>query len=835
MPALDLKPLHNKGNADIATIDLIGECQQKACGANIITFTKFSSSDTLSKIYHLEDQKLVKLPAAQMTSGYAERVSLPFKDFPEAISQATENQAFGYGQYALEHADTVRIVTKAAERSSSDAIARAKANFIYLKGAGGVLMLDHDPSEYGPDMSAIELLELLIKIHPKLGEAAHIVRGSVSAGVHLEGSNVAESLGFHIYMPVLNAADIPRYGELLFKRLWLAGHGYIALSGNGSALIRTAIDSAVFSPERLDFVAPPVIQGTGVKWTPPSIVFHDGESLDTETLLDLNADEETQLEKLIAKAKHSIKKASDLKQAEWGESKINELQQSGVSIDEARKTVELIVSRGSKDLYGDYLLYFAHLQEPVSVFDVLDNPDLFDDKSLADPIEGIGYGSGSAKFYWNDGDRPCINSFAHGGQRYFLHKNTIANLKSSSYYRYSDASKIDRDKNGLITAIVGNVCTALDDPDFLGYHVGFDEFRAEIMFHYGDRQWRLFSDEHYTQLRLMLEAQGFKAVSKELIRDAVHYVAIQNKFDSAQVWLNELIWDETPRIANFYIACFGAVDTPYVKALGLYTWTAMAGRVLDPGCQADMVPILFGEQGIGKSTGIAAMAPSMDYFVEINFADKDDDNSRKMRGTLVAELSELRGLHTKDLESIKSFITRRHEKWIPKFKEFKATFPRRLVFIGTTNQEKFLSDATGNRRFLPVEVTKVEREKITSERSQYWAEAAYLFKKTGIAWEDAEKLAVEQFERFEMTNPWQDLIEHWLKSSVIVNDVMTSNGKAENITTRIILDDCLGIQKKDQWHNDCKKVAEIMRKLGYESKQLRRNGVKSYFWVIKES
>jgi hypothetical protein len=77
-------------------------------------------------------------------------------------------------------------------------------------------------------------------------------------------------------MPVLNVADIPRYGELLFKRLWLAGHGYIALSGNGSVLIRTAIDSAVFSPERLDFVAPPVIQGTGLKWTPPTILYHDG-------------------------------------------------------------------------------------------------------------------------------------------------------------------------------------------------------------------------------------------------------------------------------------------------------------------------------------------------------------------------------------------------------------------------------------------------------------------------------------------------------------------------------------------------------------------------------
>ncbi len=79
-----------------------------------------------------------------------------------------------------------------------------------------------------------------------------------------------------------------------------------------------------------------------------------------------------------------------------------------------------------------------------------------------------------------------------------------------------------------------------------------------------------------------------------------------------------------------------------------------------------------------------------------------------MRGRLVAEIGELRGLNTKELESIKAFVTRTHENWIPKYREFATQFPRRLVFVGTTNEDEFLADKTGNRRWLPVEVSKVD-------------------------------------------------------------------------------------------------------------------------------
>jgi predicted P-loop ATPase len=69
-------------------------------------------------------------------------------------------------------------------------------------------------------------------------------------------------------------------------------------------------------------------------------------------------------------------------------------------------------------------------------------------------------------------------------------------------------------------------------------------------------------------------------------------------------------------------------------------WTALAGRVLEPGVKADMVPILVGPQGCGKSSGVEALSPDPAFFTEISFAREDDDDlARKMRGRLVAEIA----------------------------------------------------------------------------------------------------------------------------------------------------------------------------------------------------
>ncbi|MGZ4956192.1 MAG: hypothetical protein ACXV8Q_13885, partial [Methylobacter sp.] len=388
---------------------------------NKITFTQYKSAEPLSKRYWLEDGLIQKQAAAQMTKGSANRVTMHFADFGQALTKQTDKQAFGYGVNALSYPDKVTISTKAKARPDKNVIPRSLEYFQY--SGTGVMMIDHDPSEYGRAMTPDVLLAALVAIHPEIEQAARIVRGSVSAGVHLTGEAPRTDKGFHLYMPVVDATLLSDYGKLLTDRLWLAGFGFIALSANGSLLERSCIDSAVFSPERLDFVGRPIISGTGLAFTPPEIIYTEGVSLDIATLPALTAEEAAQVATLKAKAKEAIKPSAVKKTNEWKEEKISTMVAAGVIPEKAAEVIDQILSGGCQDLYKDFILEFT--TGTVSVDEVLANPKAFDGKALADPLEGHAYGKTTAKFYWNDG-KPVINSLAHGQKlQYFLHHNSV--------------------------------------------------------------------------------------------------------------------------------------------------------------------------------------------------------------------------------------------------------------------------------------------------------------------------------------------------------------------------------------------------------------------------
>jgi predicted P-loop ATPase len=384
----------------------------------------------------------------------------------------------------------------------------------------------------------------------------------------------------------------------------------------------------------------------------------------------------------------------------------------------------------------------------------------------------------------------------------------------------SPLPKFVRDSKGKIEATVRNVQMALMRPDFCGIEIKYDEFRDEIMFApEGGNQWVAFTDADYTRLRITLERKGFKAVGRELIRDTVLLVAEDNPFDSAQAWLDQQVWDGTPRVDKFLVNYFGTVDTPYTKAVSRYLWTALAGRIVTPGVKADMVPILVGGQGVGKSTGVSAMCPATEFFTEVSFHEKEDDLARRMRGRLVGEIGELRGLHTRELETIKAFITRTHESWVPKYREFATSFPRRIVFIGTTNKEEFLADETGNRRWLPVAVTQADVEAIRSDHTQLWAEGRVMYDLVGIDYQDAEGLAGAVHEAHTIRDSWEDSINQWLDEP----DSLTGETPRTSEFLRVgdVLKGALGYEAKHIARREEMRVGAALRNLGYERKKLR--------------
>src|SRR5690606_16085993 len=110
-----------------------------------------------------------------------------------------------------------------------------------------------------------------------------------------------------------------------------------------------------------------------------------------------------------------------------------------------------------------------------------------------------------------------------------------------------------RDKSGRVLSVLPNVLTILGLPQVTGNALAYDMFKDAIMTAPANtEEWRPFTDTDYTAIRLWLEnTANFYPVSRELVRDSVHYLAEANKMDTAQKWLTSLVWDGTKRIERF--------------------------------------------------------------------------------------------------------------------------------------------------------------------------------------------------------------------------------------------------------------------------------------------
>lgn len=384
---------------------------------------------------------------------------------------------------------------------------------------------------------------------------------------------------------------------------------------------------------------------------------------------------------------------------------------------------------------------------------------------------------------------------------------------------------VRRTKLGTIEARISNIVAVLGVPEVSGYDLAFDDFQDAVMVSpIKGNEWRPLTDTDYTTLRVWLETAGnCDPISHDMIRSSVQLVAERNRMDTAQIWLAAQKWDGIERIDTFCPRYLGTPDTPYTRAVGVYLWTALAGRVLSPGCQADMVPVLIGRQGVGKSRGVQALVPSPEHYVELRLDEPDDAIARKCRGTLVGELAEMRGLRAADIERVKAFITRTHERWVPKYKEFATNYPRRFIIVGTTNDEEFLPADTEHRRWLPMHTHGVDVAAIRDDREQLWAEASLRYTTDGIFWRGMDSLAVEARNAASGEDGWQDQVYRWI-------------GELEDPTVPLKMQDVLvnavGLDPRITNRAHELRVARILRSMGYERRTIWENKRAAKVWAL---
>ncbi|ABI56415.1 hypothetical protein ACN2MM_05965 [Alkalilimnicola ehrlichii MLHE-1] len=383
--------------------------------AAVSLFTATNPS-RLSKRYHLDQQgQLLTAPGGSLVRGEYRRMECgePWQ-LATLIDGLRPDQALAFG---VARAERSPVASRKAAKEGD--ITRTREHFDW-PAAPGWLMLDYDPEATAKPLDRDGLLSVLREAWPDI-ERAPLVLGD-SGSSHIYHADTGECVkgrgGLRCYVLVADARDIPRAGEVLHKRLWLAGHGFYLVSKSGALLERGPVDAVVWQPERLDFAAGAACIAPLEQRRPPAEPRNnDAAPIDTRaTLPDLTAAELEELAELRRQEREAMAPDQALQREEWVEQRLDEIQPKDV--EEARARLTDAVTNGR--LYGDFVLHHQSGKR-VTVGQVLDDPDRWHGQRFADPLEPD-YRADSRIAWLNlrSGGRPFIYSHAHGGARYTL-------------------------------------------------------------------------------------------------------------------------------------------------------------------------------------------------------------------------------------------------------------------------------------------------------------------------------------------------------------------------------------------------------------------------------
>ncbi len=263
-------------------------------------------------------------------------------------------------------------------------------------------------------------------------------------------------------------------------------------------------------------------------------------------------------------------------------------------------------------------------------------------------------------------------------------------------------------------------------------------------------------EDHFdTETVRWLERRGL-LVKPDLVRRVVDTIARSNPYHPVRGYLESLpAWDGANRIGSWLIDYCGvdsgdANPNEFAMAVGEKFLISAVARVMEPGCKADHILVLEGEQGIGKSTVARTLAG--EWFTDQLGEMGSKDAAMQVRGVWVVELSELGTLGRAETAREKAFITQQTERFRLPYGHRLVHVPRQCVFIGTTNLDTWLKDETGGRRFWPVRCRQIDLAALKRDRDQLWAEALARYR-SGVKWwlEDSDviqKAIEEQRERY---------------------------------------------------------------------------------------
>ncbi|WP_462421099.1 virulence-associated E family protein [Salinicoccus sp. Marseille-QA3877] len=240
------------------------------------------------------------------------------------------------------------------------------------------------------------------------------------------------------------------------------------------------------------------------------------------------------------------------------------------------------------------------------------------------------------------------------------------------------------------------------------------------------------TDAFLSELKYDISKRYYMDFSDGNILQALQRLASENSFHPVKNMIESKQWDGVERAETLFIDYLGADDNEYIRKVTRRWLAGAVARIYNPGVKFEIVPILSGDQGIGKST--IGRKIGGEYFTDsLKSLGKSKDDYQLLIGKWIIELAELSSMNKTQIEEVKNFISAETDSIRLPYDKITQNYDRTAVFIGTTNHKQYLKDATGNRRFFPIYLESTPKKNIHEISDeiiqQIWAEAYELYTK----------------------------------------------------------------------------------------------------------
>ncbi|WP_428309267.1 VapE domain-containing protein [Hydrocarboniphaga sp.] len=313
------------------------------------------------------------------------------------------------------------------------------------------------------------------------------------------------------------------------------------------------------------------------------------------------------------------------------------------------------------------------------------------------------------------------------------------------------------------------------------------------------------------------------AIPTMIAREACIALARRSKFHPVREYLDSLEWDGIERIAEFFPDFCKSARDDVTACFALNFFISAVARVRQPGCKADLMLVLEGEQGTHKSSLLNALCSDA-WFADLGTSPSDKDFYVIIQGRWIVEIGELSSFAKSESSHIKRAVSARIDRFRSPYGRNAEDFPRECVFAGTVNNMEWNRDETGGRRYMPIWVdTIIDIAGVRKVRDQLWAEAVYRYDQGESWWKLPPGAAEEQEARY-TEDIWAEKLYLWLQGKD--KPARYKGGKPAKVdvtTASQILFWAFDVEHKKQDKAQQTRIGILMRRLKWQ-RALKRIG-----------